>query len=95
MTAPEQDPRHLHLAFDLSFTHTEGRWARPGSWTGRTFPDVKMFQELAITAEPVRADAAPVAGAGAGRNPVSSMLVITCAVVNARISSAFSCTRTS
>lgn len=51
MTGAERDPRHLHLAFDLSFTHTEGRWARPGSWTGRTFPDVKMFQELAITAE--------------------------------------------
>jgi FMN-dependent oxidoreductase (nitrilotriacetate monooxygenase family) len=41
----------MHLAFDLSFTHSEGRWARPGSWSHRQFPDVRMFQELAITAE--------------------------------------------
>ncbi len=41
----------MHVAFDLSFTHTEGRWARPGSWVGRTFPDVRMFQEIAVTAE--------------------------------------------
>ena len=41
----------MHLAFDLSFTHTEGRWAAPGSWSGRTFPDLKMFPELAMTAE--------------------------------------------
>lgn len=41
----------MHVAFDLSFTHTEGRWARPGSWVGRTFPDVRLFQEIAITAE--------------------------------------------
>lgn len=41
----------MHLAFDLSFTHTEGRWARPGSWADRTFPDVRMFQEIARTAE--------------------------------------------
>ena len=50
-TSADSDPKHLHRAFDLSFTHTEGRWARPGSWSGRTFPDVKMFQELAVTAE--------------------------------------------
>jgi FMN-dependent oxidoreductase (nitrilotriacetate monooxygenase family) len=41
----------MHVAFDLSFTHTEGRWARPGSWVGRAFPDVRMFQEIAVTAE--------------------------------------------
>ncbi|MDQ1131305.1 NtaA/DmoA family FMN-dependent monooxygenase [Microbacterium sp. SORGH_AS_0888] len=41
----------IHTAFDLSFTHTEGRWARPGSWIGRDFPDVRMFQEIAVTAE--------------------------------------------
>jgi len=51
MTATTDNPGHLHLAFDLSFTHSEGRWARPGSWAGRTFPDVRMFQELAVTAE--------------------------------------------
>jgi FMN-dependent oxidoreductase (nitrilotriacetate monooxygenase family) len=41
----------IHLAYDLSFTHTEGGWARPGSWVGRDFPDVRMFLELAQTAE--------------------------------------------
>lgn len=41
----------MHIAFDLSFTHTEGRWARAGSWVGRDFPDVRMYQELAIMAE--------------------------------------------
>ncbi|GAA1703542.1 NtaA/DmoA family FMN-dependent monooxygenase [Microbacterium sediminicola] len=41
----------IHTALDLSFTHTEGRWARPGSWVGYDFPDVRMFQEIAVTAE--------------------------------------------
>jgi FMN-dependent oxidoreductase (nitrilotriacetate monooxygenase family) len=41
----------IHIAFDLSFTHTEGNWARRGSWVGRDFPDVRMFMELAQTAE--------------------------------------------
>jgi FMN-dependent oxidoreductase (nitrilotriacetate monooxygenase family) len=41
----------MHLALDLSFTHTEGRWALPGSWVGRDFPDVRMYMELAQTAE--------------------------------------------
>lgn len=41
----------MHVAYDLSFTHTEGRWARAGSWVGRTFPDVRMYQEIAVSAE--------------------------------------------
>ncbi|MET8981169.1 NtaA/DmoA family FMN-dependent monooxygenase [Streptomyces sp. NPDC004539] len=41
----------MHIGYDLSFTHTEGGWARPGSWTGLEFPDVRMFMELARTAE--------------------------------------------
>ncbi|CAN5323171.1 NtaA/DmoA family FMN-dependent monooxygenase [soil metagenome] len=41
----------MHLAFDLSFTHTEGKWAGPGSWVGRDYPDVRMFQEIAVLAE--------------------------------------------
>jgi len=41
----------MHLAYDLSFTHTEGRWAQPGSWVGTDFPDVGMFLELARSAE--------------------------------------------
>ena len=41
----------MHIAYDLSFTHTEGAWARQGSWVGRDFPDVRMYMELARTAE--------------------------------------------
>lgn len=41
----------MHLAIDLSFAHTEGRWARPGSWVGAPFPDVRIYQEIARTAE--------------------------------------------
>jgi FMN-dependent oxidoreductase (nitrilotriacetate monooxygenase family) len=41
----------MHVAYDLSFTHTEGRWAREGSWVGRDFPDTRMYMELAQTAE--------------------------------------------
>jgi len=41
----------MHTAFDLSFAHTEGRWARPGSWVGAPFPDVRVYQEIARTAE--------------------------------------------
>lgn len=42
---------YMHLAFDLSFTHTEGRWRAPGSWEGRDFPDLRMFVEIAQMAE--------------------------------------------
>jgi FMN-dependent oxidoreductase (nitrilotriacetate monooxygenase family) len=41
----------MHLAFDLSYTHTEGRWCLPGSWTNRTFPDLDVFEEIAHIAE--------------------------------------------
>lgn len=41
----------IHIGYDLSFTHTEGAWARQGSWVGRDFPDVRMYMELAQTAE--------------------------------------------
>ncbi|GAB2481813.1 FMN-dependent oxidoreductase (nitrilotriacetate monooxygenase family) [Nocardiopsis aegyptia] len=41
----------MKLAFDLSFTHTEGGWSAPGSWVGAAYPDVRMFTELAIAAE--------------------------------------------
>jgi FMN-dependent oxidoreductase (nitrilotriacetate monooxygenase family) len=43
--------REMHLAFDLSFTHTDGRWRAPGSWTGRDFPDLGLFTEIALLAE--------------------------------------------
>jgi FMN-dependent oxidoreductase (nitrilotriacetate monooxygenase family) len=41
----------MHLAYDLSFAHTEGRWARAGSWIGTAYPDVRIYQEIARTAE--------------------------------------------
>lgn len=41
----------IHLAFDLSWTHLEGRWRAPGSWTGSVFPDIRVFQEVAQIAE--------------------------------------------
>ena len=44
-------PRKFHLAFDLSWTHLEGRWRMPGSWTGAVFPDLRIFEEVARIAE--------------------------------------------
>lgn len=41
----------MHLAFDLSYTHMQGRWRVPASWTGRTFPDFGMLAEAAKIAE--------------------------------------------
>lgn len=41
----------MHLAFDLSYTHLDGRWRRPGSWTGRTYPDIDIYEEIAHIAE--------------------------------------------
>lgn len=41
----------IHLAYDLSFTHTEGRWRLPGSWVDQAFPDVRLYLEVARTAE--------------------------------------------
>jgi FMN-dependent oxidoreductase (nitrilotriacetate monooxygenase family) len=41
----------MHLAFDLSWTHLEGRWRIPGSWAGRTYPDLAIYKEIASIAE--------------------------------------------
>jgi FMN-dependent oxidoreductase (nitrilotriacetate monooxygenase family) len=41
----------MHLAFDLSYIHMEGRWRMPGAWTGGRYPDVAMFEEIARIAE--------------------------------------------
>src|ERR1700761_417608 len=41
----------MHLAFDLSWTHLQGRWRLPGSWTGVGYPDITIFQEIASIAE--------------------------------------------
>jgi FMN-dependent oxidoreductase (nitrilotriacetate monooxygenase family) len=43
-------PKRMHLAFDLSYIHMEGRWRMPGAWPGR-YPDVAMFEEIARIAE--------------------------------------------
>jgi FMN-dependent oxidoreductase (nitrilotriacetate monooxygenase family) len=41
----------MHLAFDLSWTHLEGRWRLPGSWGGCVFPDMSIYKEIASIAE--------------------------------------------
>ena len=46
----------MHLAFDLSWTHLEGRWRLPGSWTGRLYPDLAIYKEIASIAERGRID---------------------------------------
>lgn len=44
-------PKRMHLAFDLSYIHMDGRWRMPGAWQGVTYPDVGMFERIARTAE--------------------------------------------
>jgi long-chain alkane monooxygenase len=44
-------PKRMHLAFDLSYIHMDGRWRMPGAWPGKTYPDVTMFEEIARIAE--------------------------------------------
>jgi FMN-dependent oxidoreductase (nitrilotriacetate monooxygenase family) len=47
----------MHLAFDLSFLHTEGRWALPGSWVGWDYyPNPALYQDLARVAERAKLD---------------------------------------
>ncbi len=41
----------MHLGFDLSKTHLEGRWRSPGSWMDYTYPDPGQFEEVAKIAE--------------------------------------------
>ena len=41
----------MHLAFNLSYTHMNGRWHLPGSWDDRTFPDPTLFEDAARLAE--------------------------------------------
>ncbi len=41
----------MHLAFNLSTTHNNGRWRLPGAWGDRTFPDVTLYEEVARIAE--------------------------------------------
>jgi FMN-dependent oxidoreductase (nitrilotriacetate monooxygenase family) len=46
----------MHLAFDLSWAHMDGRWRIPGSWTGTIFPDLTIYKEVASIAERGRID---------------------------------------
>jgi FMN-dependent oxidoreductase (nitrilotriacetate monooxygenase family) len=43
--------RRMHLGFDISYIHMDGRWRLPGSQVGRGFPDVSMYEEIARIAE--------------------------------------------
>ena len=49
-------PKRMHLAFDLSYIHMDGRWRMPGAWPGKTYPDVTMFEEIARIAERCKLD---------------------------------------
>jgi FMN-dependent oxidoreductase (nitrilotriacetate monooxygenase family) len=44
-------PRKMHLAFDISYIHMDGRWRMPHSWEGHTYPEISMFEEIARIAE--------------------------------------------
>ena len=44
-------PKRMHIAFDYSYIHMDGRWRMPGAWPGMTYPDVAMFEDMARTAE--------------------------------------------
>lgn len=41
----------MHIGYDLSWMQLEGRWRLPGSWTNATYPDMRIFKELALIAE--------------------------------------------
>jgi alkanesulfonate monooxygenase SsuD/methylene tetrahydromethanopterin reductase-like flavin-dependent oxidoreductase (luciferase family) len=43
--------KKMHLAFDVSYIAMDGRWRMSGSWVGRTFPDVGMYEDIARIAE--------------------------------------------
>lgn len=44
-------PNKMHLGFDLSYIALDGRWRMPGSWVGTTFPDVRVYEDIARIAE--------------------------------------------
>lgn len=41
----------MHIGYDMSWTHLEGRWRTPGSWSHAEFPDIGIFEEAARIAE--------------------------------------------
>jgi len=44
-------PKQMHLALDVSWTQVESAWRIPGSWVGRHYPDVGLFEDIARIAE--------------------------------------------
>src|SRR5258708_19075861 len=44
-------PNQLHLALDVSWTQAETAWRMPGSWVGRHYPDIGLFEDIARIAE--------------------------------------------
>ena len=40
-------PKQMHLALDVSWTQVETAWRLPGSWVGRHYPDVGLFEDIA------------------------------------------------
>jgi FMN-dependent oxidoreductase (nitrilotriacetate monooxygenase family) len=43
--------KQMHLALDMSWTHVETAWRTPGSWVGKHYPDVGLFEDAARIAE--------------------------------------------
>jgi len=41
----------MHLALDVSWTQVENGMAIAGSWVGRHYPDVGLFEDIARIAE--------------------------------------------
>src|SRR6266478_5216321 len=40
-------PKQMHLALDVSRTRVETAWPMPGSWVGRHYPDIGLFEDIA------------------------------------------------
>ena len=51
LPAMRRMPRKMHLAFDISYIHMDGRWRMPHSWVGHTYPDISVFEEIARIGE--------------------------------------------
>src|SRR5712691_5328817 len=44
-------PNQMHLALDVSWTQVDTAWRMPGSWVGRHYPDIALFEDIARIAE--------------------------------------------
>ena len=43
--------KKIHLGYDLSWTHLDGRWRSTGSWSHVNYPDIRLYEEIAQIAE--------------------------------------------